>query len=308
MDKKFINALFTVSGEKIENYGEDSYLAEDKEALALIGVFDGCGGLGSQKYKELENHTGAYIASRKARDATRNWFMMQKDLKRTEAETARNSLKDCITDYLMSLKTQKSGIKGDLLKDFPTTVSVVLIKDEKKSALALYIWAGDSRGYILEKNGLIQITRDDIIGDADAYANLSEDARLSNFACANGKFYLNKRLATISSPALIISATDGCFGYFRTPMEFEYLLLDKLMDAENIEMWENGIKEAVKEISGDDFSMAMCIVGCEEFPKLKKYFSKRYEKLKKEYIKGLSGASKKECEKLWGKYKKNYYR
>lgn len=90
-------------------------------------------------------------------------------------------------------------------------------------------------------------------------------------------------------------------------MEFEYLLLDKLMDAENIEMWRNGIKGAVKEISGDDFSMTMCIVGCEEFSKLKKYFSKRHEKLKKEYIKVLSRASEKECEKLWGKYKKKYY-
>ena len=66
--RELIDFIFSVNGEKIEGYGEDACTIEVDENKALLGVFDGCGGVGSRKYAEHNNMTGAYIASRKVRD------------------------------------------------------------------------------------------------------------------------------------------------------------------------------------------------------------------------------------------------
>lgn len=49
----------------------------------MIGVFDGCGGLGSRRFKDHENHTAAYIAARVAGKATLEWFEKHMPLDQT---------------------------------------------------------------------------------------------------------------------------------------------------------------------------------------------------------------------------------
>ena len=59
-----ISTYFSISGEMIPQNGEDSYLYSFNENKGLVGVFDGCGGIGSRRYEILNGKTGAYIASR----------------------------------------------------------------------------------------------------------------------------------------------------------------------------------------------------------------------------------------------------
>jgi hypothetical protein len=295
---EFIDFIFSINGEKHKGYGEDACVAEIDENKALLGVFDGCGGVGSRKYAEHNNMTGAYIASRKVRD------VVEKRFKNCE-KVGSNTLKADILKELRTLSDAESGLKGDMQRAFPTTMSVIDLKCEKRYVSAEFLWAGDSRGYLLDDKGFAQITRDDISGGGDAFENLTEDARLSNYICADGEFTINRRGAKLTHPCVIISATDGCFGYFNTPMEFEYMLTESLMKSENEIEWKNALEDEIKSISGDDYSLCLCSIGFKSFKKLKKALKKRNRHLEKEYIYPMEKGM--DFKELWEEYKEEYY-
>ena len=46
--------------------GEDSFMRSLGADSAIVGVFDGCGGLGARTYPGLGKHTGAYLSARAA--------------------------------------------------------------------------------------------------------------------------------------------------------------------------------------------------------------------------------------------------
>ncbi len=295
---KFVDFVFFINGEKQQGYGEDAYIAELNGNKALLGVFDGCGGIGSRKYPEYDNMTGAYIASRTVRDIVKNQFKMDRDI---DGDT----LKAEILKGLKALSLNENRLKGDMQKAFPTTLSVITLRSEKRYILADFFWTGDSRGYLLEETGLVQISRDDILGGGDAFENLSEDARLSNYVYADGDFVINRRSAKINRPCAFISATDGCFAYFKTPMEFEYMLTETLMKSENENEWKKALEERIESISGDDFSLCLCCFGFKKFKKLKKAFKDRNKYLENNYI--FPAENGKNIRELWESYKDDYY-
>lgn len=302
MKKNFVDFIMTVSGETADGCGEDSGFAAFKEPFGIISVFDGCGGIGSKKYASLDNRTGAYIASKSARDATEEWFSAAA----AGGGFSEKALREGLISKLQGVETdEEDTMKGSLAKRLPTTVSVAAFCEEKKGLSASFIWAGDSRGYIFEPSGLVQITRDDIVGGGDALFNLRNDARLSNFASAEGDFTLNCRRARIGSTAMLITATDGCFGYFKTPMEFEYVILKTMLESDSLKNWKNSLTGHLSSISGDDFTMHIC--GCGGFEQLQKAFKKRKKKLESDYISKLDRADHAKIEKLWNKYKQEYY-
>ncbi len=304
MGKSIINEVFTIWGEKIPNCGEDSFIEIYKEPLGVIGVFDGCGGIGSKKYEAYNNHTGAYIASKTIAETTKEWFLGIEKFLKTHTGKNADRLKSLYVEELSKFENEDKTVKGDLIKSFPTTACVIVFKEEKKELLAQLIWAGDSRGYVLDEGGLIQLTRDDVIGDGDAYLNLSDDARLSNFVSASGDFILNHRVAQIKAPGIIISATDGCFSYFTTPMEFEALILKTMLSAKDLDNWKKSLKKEIEEASCDDFTISFCAFGFKSFEKMQKVYKKRYKHIKKKYLNKLGKVDEKI---LWSEYKEEYY-
>ena len=82
-----------------------------------------------------------------------------------------------------------------------------------------------------------QITKDDTNVD-DELENISADGVMNNIIF-NGKsdkdgnacFTIHHRMVPRTAPFIAFSATDGCFGYIPSPMEFEYYILDCLMNA-----------------------------------------------------------------------------
>ena len=77
-----------------------------------------------------------------------------------------------------------------------------------------FYWCGDSRGYILDGNGLHQVTVDDVTV-TDAMMNLREDAPMTNVASASRPYEIHRKQVQLSEPAVVFAATDGCFGYLR---------------------------------------------------------------------------------------------
>lgn len=306
-----LDEVFVVSGEMIKDNGEDDHYAYVGQKFGIVGVFDGCGGIGSRKYEMYENKTGAYIASHMSAETVEAWFDKfcegGAELSGNTAADICADLHDSLADTLGEIEKTSGGrgaIKGSLVRSFPTTASMILFTLKDKKVYSLYVWAGDSRGYILTPDGLTQITRDDIDAGEDALSNLSSDSRLTNLVHAGGDFKLNSKIISFSGPAVLISATDGCFGYFSTPMEFEYMLLEALSKAKSMDGWKKLIDGGIREYTGDDYTLAAAVLGYGDFRTFKRSFARRRTELYEKYISRLDSADK---EELWEEYRTVYY-
>lgn len=310
----YVDSIFVVEGEMISDNGEDSYMFAINDNYGIVGVFDGCGGLGSRRYPEYNNKSGAYISSRIVSVTVMKWF---EETCNANFKLSLNNVKDVCEDLkkvilselkLCEQKTNINGIKGSMTKNFPTTSSIILFEHKNETLYSYYIWSGDSRGFILNEYGLAQITKDDIADESDAFDNISNDSCLTNVISAKNDFKLNRNVISCKSGCILITATDGCFAYFATPMEFEYMLTDTLLKSRSIDEWKCRINSFIKKYTADDYTIGIVVYGYDEFKKLKKNYIKRHEFIKNNYINKLSNADKNKAKQLWDEYKSNYYR
>jgi hypothetical protein len=128
----------------------------------------------------------------------------------------------------------------------------------------------------------------------------------------------------LRSPFLVVCATDGCFGYVRTPMHFEYLVLSHLLEARNTEAWSTALQDEIAAVTGDDAAMSVLGVGADlkEFQKL---FAPRVGELASDFIEPLDELSEAvtraeqelralqsrqldEMTERWNRYKSEYER
>jgi serine/threonine protein phosphatase PrpC len=215
--------------EKKPRCGEDATpIAERlKNGECLLGVFDGLGGAGGRPFIKLDSEdekvTGAYLASRFIRDNVLNYFKSNqinssgflKSIPRG-VQKLQEQLATALKNYLSDLerKNPPLQIRSSMLKSLPTTMAICYITQRE----GVFIWAGDSRGYILNGEGLCQYTKEDLEFKGDALDNLREDSPMSNYICETG-FTLQYKIFSLKNQSIIITATDGCFGYFKTPKD-----------------------------------------------------------------------------------------
>lgn len=310
------NIVDIYSEEKKEGAGEDyfsySYPFKCQNDSAFIAVFDGCGGIGAKRYNiGIGTYTGAYIASRACAYKTFKYYDENGSFNfdKRDSIILKSEYQKVLNDINAKCSNRGSGFKGSLAsKSFPTTASIISVKYENKFLYSEFLWAGDSRGYILGKSGLKQITEDDLYGGEDAMSNISNDARLSNVINYDTDFEIHSKFIKISEPALFISATDGCFGYFPTPMHFEYIILYSICVSNSINEFEERIRNYIAEAAGDDFTFGIIAAGFESFDSIRKYFINRERYVYEKYIRILSESESDVVkDKLWDEYKQDYY-
>ena len=283
--------VFAVNGEMKPENGEDSYYYSLDEKKSVVAVLDGCGGIGSRRYNNFSGKTGAYVASRAVCGGVKAWFEeTQGDLQKLR-EYIERALRVCD-----KFADKEGRLVGSLGKSFPTTLALALADEDTVTC----VWAGDSRCYMLDCDGLHQLTEDDVSGE-DALSNISNDGVLTNVICSAGEFVLNTITVKINKPCIIFSATDGCFGYLKSPMAFEYLLTSTLMQSENLLQWRKNIKLEIGEVAGDDYTLCALLFGFESFNDLKACLKKRNSTVLNEYI-----DTEKSVEECWAQYRDDY--
>ena len=223
---------------KIPDQGEDSDpIVRDGPDLGLVGVFDGMGGAGGTVYETPSgSRTGAYIASRVARDVVeqRMLDLLEPDWNlngQAAAEDLQRSVREALEERLAELKAPPSRLRSKLLRALPTTMAVIALQRTARGGstwTAHVFWAGDSRAYVVNADGAAQLSTDDLRDPGDALANLRRDSVVSNAMSADTDFHVSYRRVELQAPFLLVCATDGCFGYVPTPMHFEHLLLQGL--------------------------------------------------------------------------------
>jgi serine/threonine protein phosphatase PrpC len=281
--------LLSLYSEKRPGLGEDSEpLAEElaEGACVVVGVFDGLGGSGATQIETVKGpRSSAYVASRLARDVSRDvvdeevvtdaqprgkhagggdWGVLLRD-------RLNERLSSRLRDYHEKHGGTTSRLRSKLLRPLPTTLALAVVRSGGPAAFTLHaLWAGDSRVYLLGPDaGLQQLTIDDLRTGGDAMQNLSDESRMSNLVSADGRFHVNLNQRTVLSPAVVIAATDGCFGYVRTPAQFEDIILSCLRETAaegSWDAWRDALKREILRITGDDATLAMACLGWDSLP------------------------------------------
>lgn len=309
-----LNHFMVINIAAVEGKCEDAYAYSFGDTYGMLGVFDGCGGLGARKYDSYHKHTGAYIASRIAGRVALDWFEGDLPCDQTGmyshesciAESLKEKLDNALNTTKGHLDTSARSGGGTMVKNLPTTASIAVMDwSNYERVRCLFMWAGDSRGFILSPKGMMQCTKDDLRIDGDAFDNLYSDSPLSNVVSADGDYHINTFRYPAKAPAIVISATDGTFGYWPSPMHYEWMFVNSLMRAGSFEEWEELIKAETASVAADDATMVMAIFGWSSFEELRASFAARHEYLKN----GLENAhTEEELRIFWDEYRRTYYR
>ena len=287
------DSIFCIAKEMIPDHGEDSFYYDSEENEFVVAALDGCGGSGSKKYENFSGKTGAYVASRAVCGGVKSWFCESRE----DSELINFIVKSL--DVCKGYADKAGRIMGSLGKAFPTTAAIIKGTMTKSGLKAKCFWAGDSRCYMLDVKGLHQLTKDDLDGQ-DAMSNLLNDGVMTNVISASAPFEIHSKEFTFDYPCIVFAATDGCFGYLNSPMEFEHLLLVSLVNAKNPYEWHKNLYDRMNEVAGDDFTLCVAVCGFKDFESLKNYYSKRIGKLAQMLNSGEDPVE------LWKSYKKSY--
>jgi len=336
-----------------DGQGEDAkpinefYIAADD---GLVGVFDGLGGAGGETIRTSggSERTGAWLASRRVRSMTYRIFddLIRRGLvipAASDSDTQEESdettgaapklsldfaaeLKRAIGDDLVSYAAQLGAgvggrLKSRLIRTLPTTAALCRYNLASNELTA--IWAGDSRVYTLRPDiGLQQVTTDDLKYDMDAMENLTQDSPMSNCISASTDFVLHERQIELHPQAIVLAASDGCFGYVSTPLHFEFLLLSTMTQATSMPEWHDLLCARIKAVTSDDSTMAAAIIGWPDFSSMRESFVVRQrwcEQILKDYDECKERVKRAELEldqarhalaahtgDLWTNYRKTY--
>ena len=300
--------LFSLSEKRKDRKddNEDSFVYSLNEERCLLGVFDGCGGSGAARYPAMKGKTGAFLASRTASAAWIDWFGSLP--RNVEPDT--QALQEQVLLWLRRCE-EGAGEREDTEKSrqsrLPTTAAAAVCSLGRGGVDVLLQWAGDSRVYLLDSEGLGQLTEDDV-GGLDAMENLTAKARLTNALRLGKDVKIHTGRLTMGRPGLLFAASDGCFGCFSTPMEFEHLLLSTLLRSPNAQSWEQEMRKELGKVSKDDFTLCGAAFGFGSFDAIKRQLARRSDALYRTYIYGLEECSPEEKLQLWQHYKSHYQR
>lgn len=301
--------------DKIPGHGEDSYCYSFCDTAGMLGAFDGCGGSGARKHDHYSGHTEAYMASRFCAGAFYDYFRILFPCDNAADSLVKEVFTPKTAQRLIRFAPPKDEtgfqIKGSSVRTLPSTAAVALIQQGVDgSMLVSAIWAGDSRVYIMDSLGLAQLTVDDATV-TDPMINIYEDGILKNILCRDKPVKLHCKTITMNEPFIIFSATDGCYGYLSTPMEFEGALLDTLIRTKCAADWENELANTLSAVAGDDHALCLAAYGYGSYTALQNSFVRRYDYIEKHYLRPVSNLPVEDREsrfELWRSYRDNYMR
>ena len=316
----FITFTLRILEEKRPGSGEDALACQTMASdAAFIACMDGCGGSGGSRYPRFANWTGARIASHLAGKAVSEWFENRTVSGKASTKMSAEYMAEDLAAFLKLRFHQAAGKldEGDkisfsrLSKLFPTTLAAMLMEAVGRNRCRIRsFWAGDSRTYYFPITGLQQTSRDNTRGDIDPFDDLIRDGIMNNVICADNPFRVCCSEVLAEDPCMVLTATDGCFSYYVSPICLEWILLDSLQNAENPAAWERDLKKQIGEVSGDDYTLVLAVIGFQNFTALKKAYAPRWIFFQSHYAERLqtvlAQGNVEAHRALWGEYKKGY--
>lgn len=280
--------------------GEDAEpILDFRNERYILGVCDGLGGKGSYKVEvNYTKETMAKVGSRELKEIIEIYFRFQSkgsinisDLERKIEERFRT------LDYRIdtSLKIRDDDY-------YPTTLALALAERNYYDLIKLTcIWAGDSRIYALEKDGLYPLTKDDTSGDFFPVDSLP----LTNWIAKN-KVSLKYKEYTLNTTDVlaILVCSDGFYSCFPTPWELNSGFIQCLQDAYSIDDIQKNFERIIEGKQNDDISASILFLSDFKEIKRKLYFNQPISPSIKEPIDDLLNLTKSDAVELYNHFEK----
>ena len=219
-----------------------------------------------------ESYTNALLASRIV-IFRYIYYMINNNLDLSN-QLDKQKIIDFVKSGIINVKEKLNITKKiELFSILPTTL--VSIRYNETNNTIDVIWAGDSRAYILTKNGLFQLSND----DEDLSGKMT-----NNFSYDRVNITLNVKTYKISdftddNKFVLLCSSDGFFDIFgeNDYLYDEYMLLHFINKNENIIDAAKEMKQTFTEkYLGDDITVSYDAFGFNSYEDLKSYFSDRY--------------------------------
>ena len=272
--------------EKVSGKGEDAEPAMriHRSGVGVLGVFDGTGGAGAASARLLPDGTdlsGAYVASRLAKEVTEAWGTetLDRGSGPSDPDQLRDRLQRALTDETTYPDVPRSTMKGSLQRVLPTTLAATVFR-VGEPAVSVDAAVGGRLPGLRSHPRPGPAGADHRRHPRDRRAGpIRNDQPMSNLVCADRPFVINHRRYEIDQPVVLLAATDGCFGYVRTPAHFEHLLLDTMARASGTGSWTIELVESLAAIAADDCSFSLGAFGFGSFEQMQGEFARRLDYL-----------------------------
>lgn len=295
--------------EKVDGKGEDApplVLSTSDLTSAIVAVADGLGGAGARTVRTPNGEaTAAQVASRQVLDQLAAWWSETGEAPQPDLLDLKRALAGILRVQLGH--QEEAGLIGTLVREYPSTLAAAMVRRRHDRSYIRVIWAGDSRVYLLDKHGFGLLTTDQVSGDADELAQLYVDPQMTNMISADRSFNLMTAETTVEGPFLLLTATDGCFGYLPGPGHFEAVLWDEIEEAASPDEWARRLTRRFNGVAGDDTSFAGMLVGS-SFESLKGGIGARHEMIRRDQVlpveRTLGGDERRlEVDAAWQRYR-----
>ena len=162
-----------------------------------------------------------------------------------------------------------------------TTLAATLFREGEDYVDALYFIAGDSRPYLLNRDGLVQTVAD----------QEGKDGGMTNFihVTEGSSFTLDCKYFRFPKPCILFNASDGCFDsalFSQSPLAFEKLLLEKIVASRDMDALAAALTEVFVENGGHDDSstMALRTFGYADYAALRAMAEERLAVIRSTYL------------------------
>lgn len=292
-----VTFTLNIQEEQRRELGEDAALRLTAgDCAALIACMDGCGGSGGRRYPQFGGWSGAKISACLLGNTLAAWFWSgdigAHGTGRTSPEKLAERLRELLDQRLKEISAaavqQESMVVSRLSRTMPSTLAAILVEAEEKNRCRICsFWAGDSRTYFFPVSGLRQTSRDDIRGRADPFDSLINDGILSNVVSADRAFQIHAACTCTEEPCMVLTATDGCFSYFPSPLSLEQALLETLMASSSPLEWETALRRELGAAAGDDYTLQLAVIGFSNYAALQTAYAPRWEIFQRDYAEPL---------------------
>lgn len=174
----------------------------------------------------------------------------------------------------------ESKIGGTYL--LPSTVVVAFADEHDEDVDVLYLWAGDSRGYVWDDKGLAQITDDH-----------EKNEVMTNLVSVTKPFRVEAGFRRFAKPVVLFNATDGCYKcpVFASPLDLECIFVNALTESDDLVGVERILREQFKVLGVHDDSntMALATFGFADYAALKVAANARKDEIGKTIVDKLPG-------------------